>query len=762
MRSPGEEGRPKVQALTNELQSGLKEPLAPMEAPRAAHDSSAATHVDDRLHELSSLLEYFEPSASPTFDSAHSPEAKYENRLAQVRLGMAGSLFTALRCKNAATAAHSVRVALGCSAWALALEMADAERDSIEVAALLHDIGKIGVADRLLLKPGPLTSDEHANVDLHRQMGLQILESCCASPAVLQIVREAPLWFDGSRSSGAAAGLKLALGARMLAIVDAFDSMTTPQVYRPAMSHDRAIKELCDFAGTQFDPQLVINFAELQAIDQRKLHHRVARRWLQEIDPNASNLWWESRAQCLPSGSPSTLHHQRLLENMYEGVIFLDMNLQVMLWNRGTERLTGISGGSMFQKPFAPSLVRMRDETGSTIPDAECPVAHAIRTGVQSLRRVIVAGRSGRDLAVDVHTIPVVGPDGATQGASLLWHDASGEASLEERCHSLYEQAIRDPLTQLANRAEFDRVHAMFVEAHLERRLPCSLIMCDIDRFKQVNDNYGHQAGDEAIKSFAQLMKSACRPGDLVARYGGEEFVMLCADCNNSTAAGRAEELRKGFQSLSQAALGGKNCTASFGVTEIQPGDNVQTMLNRADRALLMAKEGGRNLVVQLGSGLSEEPTEMKRGWRFWRKAASGPLLDKHLVSNVPIDITIEKLRGFVSDHQAEIISLNHERIEVVIHPGVMLYKRRKSDRAVPLVVELKLSRGENAKTQGGDARGLTETQIHVTVRAKKGRDRRSSNAMEQARHVIAGLRSYLMANDAAEPINRSAGSSAV
>ena len=77
------------------------------------------------------------------------------------------------------------------------------------------------------------------------------------------------------------------LARRMLAIVDAFDSMTTPQVYRPAFSHDRAIKELCDFAGTQFDPQLVVLFAELQSTDQQKLHHRVARRWLQELDPTS-------------------------------------------------------------------------------------------------------------------------------------------------------------------------------------------------------------------------------------------------------------------------------------------------------------------------------------------------------------------------------------------------------------------------------------------------------------------------------------------
>ena len=61
--------------------------------------------------------------------------------------------------------------------------------------------------------------------------------------------------------------------------------------------------------------------------------------------------------------------------------------------------------------------------------------------------------------------------------------------------------------------------------------------MADIDRFKKINDTYGHQAGDAVIQTFARLLQNACHPGDLVARYGGEEFVMLCADCDNTTAA---------------------------------------------------------------------------------------------------------------------------------------------------------------------------------------------------------------------------------
>src|SRR5688572_25780389 len=115
-------------------------------------------------------------------------------------------------------------------------------------------------------------------------------------------------------------------------------------------------------------------------------------------------------------------------------------------------------------------------------------------------------------------------------------HDASSQVTLEQRVQSLHERATRDALTQVANRAEFDRLLQSSVESHLERRLPCSLIICDLDHFKRINDTFGHPAGDEVLVGFGALLRRHCRSGDLVARYGGEEFVMLCPDCDNATA----------------------------------------------------------------------------------------------------------------------------------------------------------------------------------------------------------------------------------
>src|SRR5689334_11263712 len=105
-----------------------------------------------------------------------------ENHLVEVRLGIASSLFAAIRHKHAPTAAHSLRVALGCSTWALAFGLDAQQRDELEVAALLHDIGKIGAPDRLLFKPGVLAREELKLIDQYRRTGLNILLNCCDSP----------------------------------------------------------------------------------------------------------------------------------------------------------------------------------------------------------------------------------------------------------------------------------------------------------------------------------------------------------------------------------------------------------------------------------------------------------------------------------------------------------------------------------------------------------------------------------------------------
>ncbi len=703
------------------------------------------------MAELGALLRELDSVTPGSPSLPQSLEDATDDELAKRRLGIAGSLFAALQCKHAATASHSIRVALTCSAWATRLDFDERQREQLEVVALLHDIGIVGAPDHVLLKPTRLDDDEAAVMARARAMSLEILRRSCTSTDILAIVENVAAWYDGSRGAATKSGEQIPLAARMIAVAEAFDAMTTDHVYRPAMSQERAMAELFRCAESQFDPILVRQFVEMLEGDRGQLRKQVATRWLLSLDPQTANAYWNVAAVPAPAtGTPgeTSLFESKLLDNMYDAVVFVNSQGRIAQWNHGAERLTGIAGASIRQQRWHPDILKLSDEKNRAISEIDCPVLAAIGSGVQSLRRLTVWGRNGRSVAVDSHVIPVIGGDGNTQGAILLLHDASSEISLEQRCQSLADKASRDPLTQVANRAEFDRVHAMFVSAHQQQQVPCALLMCDLDRFKLVNDTYGHQAGDEAIKSLAALLKGACLSGDLVARYGGEEFVMLLADCDNTTASRRADQIRLALSQVQQPKMNGKSITVSFGVTEIQPGDTAETMLRRADRALLIAKENGRNQVVQLGSGLDAKPEQRADDPRNAARD-QGAVVQLTLVTPVPTKLAIEKLRGFVADHEAKILKIDGNQVELEISERCSAGLRRLTDRPVSFQVELRFEeqRVRRGKDEGDVSRGgVLRTRIFVTIAPRQTRDRRRADLQERAQQVLVSFRSYLMA----------------
>ncbi len=161
-----------------------------------------------------------------------------------------------------------------------------------------------------------------------------------------------------------------------------------------------------------------------------------------------------------------------------------------------------------------------------------------------------------------------------------------------------------DGMTAIANRRYFDKRLKSEISRAFRDRTNLSLVICDIDFFKQFNDLYGHQKGDECLKAFARVLESYCRRGgDLAARIGGEEFALLLPNTEHGAAMKLAEQARAAFDELAVPHAGSKvadNATASFGVATSMP-DSLEAgeeLLGNADRALYQAKDKGRNRVV--------------------------------------------------------------------------------------------------------------------------------------------------------------------
>ena len=199
---------------------------------------------------------------APVGESTGSLTApRSDHDMVHSRLGVLSSLYVSLRAKHGPAASHSFRVAMWASCWGISLKLKEEHLQLFETVGLLHEIGKIGIPDRVLQKPEKLTENEHAMMSLHRQVGLEILQAAGASNELLLAIEGVGTRFELSND---AKSLEIApMASRLINIIDAYDSMVTGQVYRRPLTSEMALAEIFRNSGSQFDPQLVRSFAEV-------------------------------------------------------------------------------------------------------------------------------------------------------------------------------------------------------------------------------------------------------------------------------------------------------------------------------------------------------------------------------------------------------------------------------------------------------------------------------------------------------------------
>jgi len=450
------------------------------------------------------------------------------------------------------------------------------------------------------------------------------------------------------------------------------------------------------------------------------------------------------------------LFYTCMLEHLSDGVIFVDHKQRVKMWSRGAEKATGIIPGVVLDRILLPQTINLCDTDGNGLQLDKCPVAKSLRTlEIVAGEYKITNSTNPRGMKVELTVIPVIDKNRYVNGAVVMFHDRTAQVNLQRQLKDLYEFSVLDPLTQVANRAEFERVQQEYVLAFQQSDdFNCSIIICDIDYFKSINDNFGHTVGDEALMSFAEMLKRYVRPQDLVARYGGEEFVILCADCDTAAAVQRAEEIRMALYKTPQPMLDGKSISASFGVSELREGDTATDFFVRADTALLKAKETGRNRVVagdgSTPSGSDETATELSVTGIRWkaqqRKKTS--LICEEFQTETPIQVLVEKLRGFIVENNAVLQRVEPEFLSMEIEVEAPMDYSRKG--AFTMNVEFK----ETEASASGASRTKTLNYIRVTIYAGKVRNWFSTNHTDLAPHLLSELRRFLMIGDKASRLS--------
>ena len=474
-------------------------------------------------------------------------------------------------------------------AWATALaEAAGMTTDDIEavkVAALLHDIGKLAVPEHILTKPGRLTAKEFARVRIHPVVGAEIIKAVPFRYPVAPLIRSHHERWDGTGYPDGLRGEETPLGARVLAVVDYFDALTSTRPYHGPTDREQAIPTLQSEAGRALDPLLVDLFIEHPARARQAGEQCAVSGPLRgESRSGGRTEQWLGRrsgARRLRPGSYQNIslatQEMRALHDIAQTLgTRLSVDDTMALLTSKLSRLVPGSSWVLFLHERGEDVLRCRFATGLsaeviprfTIPNGKGPSGWAARNRTAALNAHAAAdfeaaGLYGTGRAFQsALSYPLI--DGDELIGTLTVYHVDVEPFRDEHRHVLdhispqvasvlrnavaFERmrdvSFTDPLTELPNSralAEFLRQNVVEPKGS---RVPTALIMVDLDDFKAVNDGHGHQKGDEALKAVAETIRAHVRGSDFSARYGGDEFVVVLAGCDRVEAEERAHFLQ--------------------------------------------------------------------------------------------------------------------------------------------------------------------------------------------------------------------------
>jgi diguanylate cyclase (GGDEF)-like protein/PAS domain S-box-containing protein len=291
--------------------------------------------------------------------------------------------------------------------------------------------------------------------------------------------------------------------------------------------------------------------------------------------------------------------YKSVLDNIDDGVYFVDRDRRISYWSQGAERITGYPSEAVLGRSCADGILVHVDGSGISLCQSGCLLAATMEDGEPRQAHLYLHHSEGHRLPVVVRSTPIRGPSGEVEGAVETFSDNSRLQTALKRVHELSAAVVRDPLTGIGNRRSVEsQLKDCLAECRRSGRRMGALFV-DIDHFKAVNDNYGHDVGDQVLKMVANTLKRNLRVSDVIGRWGGEEFVAVIKGIEEARLLVTAEKLRmlvaNSFLDLQGDPLG---VTISLGATLTHPEDTPKTLVKRADSLLYRSKTEGRNRVT--------------------------------------------------------------------------------------------------------------------------------------------------------------------
>jgi diguanylate cyclase (GGDEF)-like protein/putative nucleotidyltransferase with HDIG domain len=601
---------------------------------------------------LATYRAYFERFAEKSREAAE---------VSRLHLATVEALATAIDAKDQTTHFHVRRVQVYCERMGELMGLGAAEIKALKAGALLHDVGKLAVPDHILNKPGKLTDAEFERMKVHTTVGAQILERVAFPYPVVPIVLYHHEQWDGRGYPEGLKGEEIPLTARILSVVDCFDSAREERPYRRGMTPEEACAMLRRGAGGHFDPRVVEVFLRhLPRFEEEITAQGLDNRGLTNEEWEHRDLLGEEPA---PSPASSAVHRSdaphylsqitnahREVYALYEIARTFGSSLDI------EDTVTVLVNKVGHVVPFDLCAVYLYDDEKGYATAAHVAGRHAellrgraVAPGEGVVGFVLANRRSSFLLDTMLDFTGVELPDGCAfrsmvalpltkddrlVGALAVYSSEprrytddhlrlldtvarlASDALSNAMSHALAESnALTDTLTGLPN------ARAMYVryeqEAARARRTgkPFQVVMLDLDHFKQVNDTYGHKTGDRMLREVGRILQAQLREYDFLARYAGDEFVAIVQDLSAEQTTELRERIERAVSRFALHVRGDKHARVGISVgaaTYGVHGETLDQLLIAADEAMYSAKSFHKQRAA--GDEHGAQPAEVAAG----------------------------------------------------------------------------------------------------------------------------------------------------
>jgi diguanylate cyclase (GGDEF)-like protein/putative nucleotidyltransferase with HDIG domain len=562
-------------------------------------------------------------------------EKKHTEAIADLHLRTIEALSLAIEAKDHNTHDHLKRVQTYAVRIGEDLGLDSLQLNAIRAAAMLHDIGKLAVPEQILSKPGRLTPEEFEKMKIHPVVGAQILDRVQFPYPVVPIVRSHHEKWNGTGYPDGLAGEAIPIGARILSAVDCFDALTSERPYRRALSADEAMSHLRNESGTTFDPRVV----EIIERRHKELEETVS---LAVKEGNPFELISKVDRYAAPSAGYAEIPNEAEVRSatFLASIVSARQEAQLLF------ELAQTLGNSLsLRETLSVVAVRLKEMiphdaivfytcTGQKLvpryvhgidydlfTSIEIPFGHGIAGWVAQAEQPIINGDPAAEskylgdptrisVLRSALSVPLRGRDGIAGVLSLYLRQKQGFTkdhlrlllAASSKLGLSVENALQFELAQDTASTDYltglPNARAICVQLEQEigrsRRAgsPLAVLLCDLNGFKTVNDNFGHLVGNKLLQQVAKNFKETCRDYDRVGRLGGDEFVFILP----TLAGGGTDELKSRLGlAVEEAGLvvcQARAVTASIGCA-YYPGDGLtaEELLAEADRRMYESKE---------------------------------------------------------------------------------------------------------------------------------------------------------------------------